>query len=206
VSEFATRYLRPTRKDPKQAEDVLKHHVLSEWHGRDARSIQPSEVVDLMDRVVESWPVIANTVAALLEQIFKFGIQRHIVPATPVQLLYPPGGREKPRKRTLSEEELSILPKNIDLLAGQSRFGHVAMRLLLTGQRRGELSKARWRNVSFTANTWAIPGPDAKNDDPTLVPLSDWALREFEGLRKFARGSQWSLPAKDGDGHVEDTS
>jgi hypothetical protein len=46
---------------------------------------------------------MANRVAGLLSQMFRFGIHRSIVETTPVQLLYRPGGKEKPRARVSSE-------------------------------------------------------------------------------------------------------
>ena len=47
---------------------------------------------------------------------------------------------------------------------------------MLTGQRRGELALARWKNVDLKAKTWTIPNEDAKAGKGHVVPLTDWAV------------------------------
>ena len=102
VAEFIARYLRAARhgrKRPEYAERILQRDVLPAWKGRDARTIAPEDVLSLLDEIVDRGaPVMANRTAALLAQLFKFGIHRRIVESTPVQLLYRPGGKEKPRR------------------------------------------------------------------------------------------------------------
>jgi hypothetical protein len=62
--------------------------VLTEWEERDARPIKPREVIELLDKIVERGrPVTADRTAALLGQLFEFGIHRAVVETTPVQLL-----------------------------------------------------------------------------------------------------------------------
>ena len=100
-SEFMERHVRPTRKRPEYAAELLTKNVLSEWPGRDARSITPREVIELLDKIVARGSrVVANRVAALLSQMFRFGIHRSLLTTSPVQLLYRPGGKEKPNSTT----------------------------------------------------------------------------------------------------------
>jgi len=108
VSEFVTRHVRQHRRDPKQAERLLTKEVLAPWRGRDARSIKPREVIELLDGIVDRpAPVQANRVASLLTQMFRYGIHRQLLEQNPVQLLVKPGGKEKPRQRALSDDELA---------------------------------------------------------------------------------------------------
>jgi hypothetical protein len=95
VGEFTQRYLRPHRKRPKYAEDILARDVLPEWTDRDARTIEPGEVIDLLDKIVDRGsPVAANRTASLLTQLFKFGVHRRLVPSNPVQLFSHPVARK----------------------------------------------------------------------------------------------------------------
>jgi integrase len=204
ITEFVERHLRPRRKRPDYAEDILDRDVLPEWKGRDARTIEPHEVIELLDKIVDRGsPVMANHVAGLLGQLFKFGIHRRIVTATPVQLLYRPGGKEKPRERTLSDEELKAFLANPKDATRFERLSHVILLLLLTGQRRGELALARWSEVDLQGKTWTIPDENAKAGRGHVVPLTDWAVREFEALLKHAKRSRWVLPGKDGEQHID---
>ena len=204
VSEFIARYLRPTRKRPEYAEAILARDVLPKWKGRDARTIDPSEVIDLLDGIVDRGSrVMANRTAALLSQLFRFGIHRHIVKTTPVQLLFRPGGKEKARQRTLTEGELRIFLADPQACTRYERLSRVMLVLLLTGQRRGELALARWSRIDFDAKTWTIPDEDSKTGRGHVVPLTDWAVEEFRALKREAESSPWVLPSTGGINHVD---
>jgi integrase len=204
VSEFTERYLRPTRKRPEYAEAILAKDVLPEWRGRDARTIEPADVITLLDKIVDRGsPVSANRTAALLVQLFKFGIHRRIVATTPVQLLYRPGGKEKARERVLTDDELQAFLKDPQKCTRFERLTHVIMLLLLTGQRRGELALARWADVDLKAATWTIPDENAKGGRGHVVPLTDWAVDELRLLKVRASRSKWVLPANGGEHHID---
>jgi integrase len=198
ASEFLERHVRPGRKRPEYAQAILDRDVVSVWRGRDARTIKPREVIELLDGIVDRGSrVMANRTAALLSQMFRFGVHRSIVEESPVQLLYRPGGREKPRGRTLTDEELAIFLKAPRAATRFERLEHVITLLLLTGQRRGELALARWRDVDLKAGTWKIPDENAKGGRGHVVPLSDWAIKEFRALKNEAGRSPFVLPAAD---------
>jgi integrase len=145
--------------------------------------------------------VQANRVASLLGQLFKFGIHRRIVTATPVQLLYKPGGKEKPRDRVLSDAELTTFLHNPQDCTRFKKLSHVMLVLLLTGQRRGELSLARWEHVDLVRKEWTIPAEHSKTGRAHLVPLSDWAVEELKALHRESGKSAFVLPGADGDAH-----
>lgn len=198
AAEFMDRHIRATRKRPEYVEKILNNDVLPHWGQRDARTIGPREVIELLDGVVARGSgVMANRVAAVLGQMFKFGIHRAIVQSTPVQLLFRPGGKEKPRERTLSDAELTAYLADPRAYTRFERLERVIMLLLLTGQRRGELALARWADIDFKAKTWTIPAENSKNGRQHLVPLSTWAIDEFKELRGMAHQSPWVLPSPD---------
>jgi integrase len=199
-TEFCERFLRPGRKYPQYAEAVLKRNVLTEWAGRDARTITPREVVELLDQVADRAPVMANRTASLLGQMYRFGIHRQIVADSPVKLLFRPGGKEKPRTRFLSDRELTAYLKKPRACTRFGRLACVINILLLTGQRRGELALARWTDVSFEEKTWTIPDEHSKSGRGHSVPLSEWALKEFRALKSLAGTSAWVLPTKKNSG------
>jgi integrase len=203
ASEFIERHVRPRRKRPEYAEWMVARKVLPEWKGRDARSITPREVVELLDGIADKAPVMANHVSGLLGQLFRFGIHRSIIATSPVQLLYRPGGKEKPRERVLSDEELKAYLADPLKCTRFPRLAHVVTLLLLTAQRRGELAAARWSEIDLNARTWVIPDANSKTGRGHTVPLTDWAVEEFRALKAFAKHSPWVLPGKDASQHVE---
>jgi integrase len=198
-NEFMARFIEPRRKRPEAVRYMLHHDVLSTWRSRDARTITPRDVIDLLDGIVDRGaPVQANRVAAILSQLFRFGIHRAIVETSPVQLLYKPGGKEKPRERALSDQELAVFLKDPQNCTRFEKLSHVILVLLLTGQRRGELSLARWEHVDFANKTWTIPPEHSKTGKGHVVPLSPWAVLEFEALHRKRGNSIYVLPGNDG--------
>jgi integrase len=198
ATDYLELYARKHKKRPEYDEAILRRDVLPQWAGRDARTIKPRDVIELLDRIVSRGAkVSANRTATLLGRMFKFAIHRDIVETTPVQLLMRPGGKEKRRKRVLSEGELRIFLIDPEACTRYGRLARVMLLLLLTGQRRGELAKARWEEIDFQSGTWAIPDVVAKNENEHVVPLSFWALEELKRLKVAAGGSPWVLPAAD---------
>lgn len=203
ATEFMDRYVKPHRKRPEYVQAILDKDVLPLWKGRDARTIKPREVIELLDGIVERGsPVAANRTAAMLVQLFKFGIHRAIVDDSPVKLLMRPGGKEEPRERALSDAELRIFLERPLACTRQRRLAHVVTLLLLTGQRRGELAQARWRDIDFPARTWTIPAEHSKTGRENVVPLTDWAVELFESF-KHAPSSPWVLPGTDATEHLD---
>lgn len=196
-SAFMARHVLPFRKRPEYAQRILNSSALKYWKGRDARAITPIEVLEVLDSIVDGGsPVMANRTAALLGQLFKFGIHRRIVTDSPVKLLYRPGGKEKPRERTLTDVELKIL-LSVQALPRWERMHRAINLLLLTGQRRGELALAAWNEIDFAKKIWTIPSERTKTGKANLVPLTDWALEELCALRRESEGSKWVFPGED---------
>ena len=177
---------------------VLNKYVLPKWRHRDARTIKPREVSELLYAIADSGSrVMANRVTTTVKQLFLHGVERHFVEATPVQLLRKPGGKERPRERALSDDELRAFLQDPVGATRYPRLSHVVTLLLLTAARRGELTQARWRDVDLERKVWAVPAESAKTGRPHLVPLSDRAVAEFRQLKRLAGRSRWVLPGKD---------
>jgi integrase len=197
AAEFMARHVKRQRRHPEYVQRILDADVLPRWGSRDARTIKPREVIELLDEIADRAPVMANRLAGLLSQMFRFGIHRSIVETTPVQLLYRPGGKEKPRARVFSEEELKAFITNLDDACRFQRLPHVLRVLLLTLQRRSELALAEWREFNFTEKTWTIPDEHAKAGKGHVLPLSDWVIEELQKLKVMADGSRYVLPNPD---------
>ena len=214
--EFMEKYVKQHRKPSsiEYARRILEKDILPRWGDRKARSIKPREVIELLDDIVDrKAPVMANRTASLLSQMFKYGIHRALLEDSPCKLLFPPGGREKPRERVLSDNEIRLLWQKLsdqssevsDEHAGNMRSPGIklALKLLLvTGQRRGEIAKARWIDFDFDDAIWRIPAEHSKNGQPHDVPLSDLALELLGSMKKMAGSSPWVLPSDQTRGSI----
>jgi integrase len=207
AKDFMARFIIPHRKRPEYVHRILDVEVLKHWRTRDARTILPRDVIELLDGIVDRGSrTMANRTAAILGQMFKFAIQRRYVDSSPVQLLYAPGGKEKPRDRALDDAELGALLRSLDEVFIRAPTTAIAIRIaLLTACRRSELVLAEWADITLDgdAPVWRIPVENAKTEVQCFNPLVPAAVAEFRRLKARAGRSRYVMPNVKGDGPLE---
>ena len=157
--ELARRYLLDAkgRKAPgslKNDERKLKKDLLPTWGKRDISNISRRDVVRVLESIVDRGaPITANRTRTLIQTIFKFAVKKGLLPleaTNPCQAVDIPGGKEKGRKRFLSENEI----KSVWQALGDfdEPVATLFRLILLTGQRPGrsevyDLERTEWRPV-----------------------------------------------------------
>ncbi len=198
ATEFMARFIMPTRKNPGEVHRTLKKDVFGPWRGRDARTIKPRDVLELLDGIVDRGSaVMANRVHSLLKQLFKYGVHRQLIETSPVQLLYAPGGEEKPRSRALTDPELTALLANIDEVMSRAPRTVAAIRIMLyTACRRGEIGLAQWNHFQLggDAPLWRVPPELSKTGVEYLIPLVPQAVAVLRELKRAASRSPRVFP------------
>ncbi len=92
--------------------------------------------------------------------------------------------KEKPRERVLSLAEVrAIWQATYEL---PKLWGPPLRILILTAQRRGDVTGVHWPEIDLDGRRWSIPGERTKNGKPHIVHLSDPAVAEFSALRESA--------------------
>lgn len=162
---------------------IIERDVLPEFGQRDAATITPRDVVLLLDGIVDRGALrIANRARSILVQMFKFGVSRGLVAASPVVAVEPPA-KSAPRERILTDAEIKAVWRKIDTAKMLPRLRHSLRLLLATGQRRSEVALAEWSEFDMAAKVWTIPAEKAKNNRQHEVPLSPLALEILAELR-----------------------
>jgi integrase len=169
---------------------------VSAWKKRDVRDIRASHVNDILDALVEAGkPSEANHALGVIKTLFGWCSDRDMITVSPCAKIKKPA-KHGSRSRALSESELRRLWA---LLEGEGYpFGTMTKLLLLTGQRRGEVTQMRWSQLDLAARTWLIPTELSKNGREHLVPLSDHALAVIASIGRA--GNDLVFPAH---GNVE---
>jgi integrase len=192
------------RKDHKQGIDPAEQEQIQKREERDAETISQLAEISLekhakplLDAIVDRGaPQMANSTHALLSKLFKFAVYRGILDTTPFVEIPKPAKR-KPRTRVLSEDEIRSLWQQLDA-SPMLRVAKLAIKLLLiTGQRRGEVAKARREHVDLEKRLWTIPSDDAKNERTHVLPLTDLAVEVVEQLLATS-DSPWLVPSPRG--------
>src|SRR5262249_47187333 len=121
-----------------ETERLLDLHVLPRWRSRLIRDITRRDVLDLLDRVVDSGkPIAANRVLSATRKMFNWAVGRDIIAASPCSGVKPPSP-ETSRDRVLADSELRAVWHAADKIGGP--YGALVKLLILTGQRRDEVA------------------------------------------------------------------
>src|SRR5262245_54513265 len=162
---------------------IMRGDVVDRWGKRRLADISRTDVIHLIDEVAARAPYMANRLLAHLKSLFNFLIARDMVQANPCIGVKPQP--EEARDRILSDDELVRAWHAASDLGWP--HGPIVRLLILTGQRRDEVSGMRWAEVDFDQQLWKLPRERVKNNTAHEIPLSAPAL---DVLRRLERKSQ----------------
>ena len=173
AEEFISRRLDGTPRG-KERERFIRKELIPAWTGRDVRGIRRREIKLLVESKAEDAPVSANRLLGVIKTLFNHFLDDEIVENNPAARITPPGD-EGSRDRVLDEREIKALWKALDAI--DRPYADAVRILLLTGQRRSEVSGMRWDQLDLDAGLWRMPANlSHKNNRGNDVPLSDLAL------------------------------
>ena len=177
--------------------------IVSELGSEKAHDLTRRQLIEFLDRIVDRGaPITANRVHALLKQLFDWAAAKDIIPASPMAGIERPGGEERPRNRVLTTHDIKCFWSKLDD-ADMAMPTRLALKLLLvTAQRRGELTFAKWDHFDLDAKRWTIPVELLKSShsrkatpEPHIVPLSELAIEILEELKAITGTATHLLPA-----------
>ena len=210
ADEYIERHAKRKNKSWREYQRMLNKDVLPTWGTRKAKDVTRRDVVllldDIEDRVAQkegnasAGRSIRDHTLTVISSMFRFGIRRGIVDASPCIEI----GRDKstPRARVLEPDEIKAVWRKLDK-AKTAELIRLAIKLLLvTGQRRGELAKAKWADIDLPNKIWSIPIENSKNGHPHAVPLSNMAVGLFKEIRSLEHGKEYLFPSPYGDGPI----
>jgi integrase len=178
---IATGYLARKAKDHRsrgETEATLARLVYPTFGSRPIDSITRGDVVRLLDKIEdENGPVMANTVLGIVSRAFDWHATRSDTFRSPiVRGMRRAGGQA--RSRILTDEELRAVWR----ATGEYHhpFGPMLRFILLTATRRNEAVYAKRSEIVGTE--WTIPAARYKTKIDHLIPLSQAAQAELQGL------------------------
>jgi integrase len=187
VAQFIERHLRRNyRPGPmREAERFLRLHVLENWRDRKVSEIKRADVRNMLEGiVVRGTPVTANRVHGIVRRLFNWCVEQELIEVSPCVGLKRPAGKETPRDRVLSDDELRQVWQATEKLG--LPFGPWVQLLILTGQRRNEVAHMQWGEVDIDKRLWTLPRERVKNNRRHEVPLSPQAIAILERLPRIS--------------------
>lgn len=184
---------------------MFNKDVLPIIGGLFVEDVRRSHIIEITDALVlRGVNRMAKLILGLMRQMFRFAVDRDIIETDPTAKIQKSkvGGKDVERDRVLSEDEIKLLIQKMPD-AGFMKSTECAIWIALsTLCRIGELSKARFEDISFEQRIWNIPENNSKNGKAHIVYLSDFAFSQFEILRSIAAQDVWLFPNHDASGHV----
>src|SRR5271166_234699 len=167
----------------REAERLLSVEIVPKIGAKRLADVKKSDVHDILDGIVDRGaPIVANRALAVFRRMCNWAIERGIVAASPCDKIKAPAAEES-RDRVLSDDEIRLAWGAFNRVGWP--FGPLAQLLLLTGARRDEIASGRWSEIDLVAKAWTIGKERSKNGDAHEIPLSDAAIRIFEGLPRI---------------------
>jgi len=161
---------------------LLERECLPVWKRRPVVKITRRDVNAILDKMIaRGSPGAANKARAAMSKFFSWCASRDFIPSNPCDGVKAPT-RTRKRDRVLDDSEIAAVWQAAQ--ATGYPFGTIVQILLLTAQRRGEVSQMQWDHIDFENEIWTIPGELTKNGEPQHLPLSPAVLNILRGIHR----------------------
>jgi integrase len=176
-----------------ETERLLQQNLVARWGNQPLANITRRQLRDMLDQLVANdTPMLANRVHSVTRKLFGWAVEHEIIAVSPLAGLKAPA-EEKSRDRILTDQELRAVWQ----AAGQlGVYGSLVRLLILTGQRRGEISGLTWAEIDLDKRLISLPRERVKNDRAHEVPLSQQAVALIEALPR--NSEQYALSLRGG--------
>jgi integrase len=186
LGKLAERYLAD-RRDAKRPNGEpawrpryyleVYRHLTKDWKPLAAAAIKAigrQDIVKIIDDIaVSQGRVAADRARTALSGLYAWAIDGGHCEATPL-LHIKRRAESGARERTLTQDELREVWFAADAVGGD--YARIVKLLILTGQRRDEIGRLAWTEISANGDRIDFPDRRTKNHRPHLVPLSAEAL------------------------------
>lgn len=183
LRDFGKRKWRP--RTYASAESNMRRWIIPTLRGKTLPEIGRREILVIFDKLPTASPALPRNLFALLRKLFAWAVEHEDLERSPFEQMKSPKSVAS-RERVLTDSEL----KEIILRLGDlgPPFDRMFRLLMITGQRRDEVSGMTWAELNRSRAEWTMPGNRTKNAKAHIVPLNLNAIVELDSL---AGGVNW---------------
>jgi len=135
-------------------------------------------------------PTAANNVRRILSSVLTFGKAVHkAIPNNPVKIIAESKTAYPTRRRRTYIKPYQLTDFWAATKEEGDTTGDYLRLLLLTGMRRSEGLRLRWRDIDFKDRTLTLP--ETKNGEPLILPLSNYLQSMLSDRHKVYGHSEW---------------
>ena len=180
IDAFVKRHVKKKNRSWKTIERSFALHVVPVLGERPLPSVTPTDIHELLDRLMDSGqPYAANRVLAHVRKFFHWCVERQWISEPPTRNIKSPG-EEQARDRVMDNNEIKSLWSACDVVGWP--FGPSFKLLMLTGQRRNEVAGMKWADIDFDKNVWSLPKEATKAKRQHDVPLTPMVIEILQDV------------------------
>ena len=199
VAEYIEKWAKQRKRTWKEDERILKKDVIPTLGRRKAKDIKRRDIVLLLDEIVgRGAPIQANRALAVIRKMFNFAVTRSILDTSPCAAISAPS-TEKRRERVLDDHEIKAFWLELNNTKMHDLIKLSLKLMLVTAQRKQEVTNAKWEEFDLKNNWWTIPSERSKNGRPHREPLTPMAKKLLTSLadeaNKRANNSPYLFPS-----------
>jgi integrase len=183
----------------KHSAEVTESHAVRNWRRleiytfpqlarRPIRSIQPADILQVLDKIVKKGNVeTAHRVKTLISLVFRYAVATSRVDSDVTRDLtgYLPKTQVKHQHALVRPDEVSRLLKDIETYQGHFATSAALRISPLVFTRPGDTRQMLWEQIDFDKALWELP--TTKNGAPLIVPLSRQALAILEEVEPVTK-------------------
>lgn len=189
AADWLAEKVRGKQRQARAVENDLMREFIPHWGNRPIVDISARDMRDLIGKVKDRAPASARNLLSHLKRLFGWAVEQDYgLIESPAANLRAQNiiGAKVARDRVLSDVELRAMWRAAGTLGYP--YSEIIRLLALTGGRKSEIARARWREFDLDKRVWTIPAERMKGGAAHLVPLVDDALAILAGLPEFGKG------------------
>jgi integrase len=204
ADRYIEEYAKPRKRTWQKDRRLLDNNLIPAIGRQKAHLITRADLRAELNKVkTRPAPVEANRTFEVVRRLFNWAIEEEILADSPAAKL-PKPAEETARERTLTADELQTLWLALD--EGAPIVRALFRLMLLSAQRRNEVSRMRWADLDRREGWWNIPAELTKTKRPYRVPLTPAMLGIIEEIEQLSLDPEWVFPRTGGGGPVPETN
>ena len=180
LDEFVENYAKRKTRSWKETERILRSEFADPWRQLLITQVSKQSINSILDVIVRrGTPSAANHAFAAVRRLLNWSVEQGYLDHSPCVGMKAPA-KVVSRDRVLSDAELTAVLQGARKIGWP--FGRVVLLLILTAQRRDEVSGVRWADLDLEQGLWTQPAAGNKSGRLHVTPLSPLAMETIRSL------------------------
>jgi integrase len=198
LDDFIENYAKRKTRSWRETDRILHQEFVAVWRKLPITQITRHTMNSVLDAIVKrGTPSAANHAFAAIRRFFNWCVERGHLDHSPCIGMKAPS-KVVSRDRVLKDEELAAIWLAAEKMGWP--FGSLVQLLILTGQRRNEISGLCWQHLDLDQGLWTQPAEGNKSARVHVVPLSPLASQIIRSLPRVH--DKFVFPARGKDNPI----